>query len=416
MHKHSTPYNWIVAGLSLVFCMTAFADEGTKPNIVFIMADDLGYGHLGCYGQDKIRTPRIDRLATQGMKFTQVYAGCTVCAPSRSVLMTGKHMGHTSVRKNSGSVPLLPNDVTIGEILQEAGYTTGAFGKWGLGEVGSGGEATVQGFDEFFGYYNQIHAHTYYPGHLWWNDNKYPLPGNSPRPLDGLTGEKRGQYTADEIQTKALDFIRRNKDEPFFCYVPYTIPHTELLPPDEVMQRYEGEFPEPTPWVDVRGHYSDQPKPRTAFAAMVSHMDNHVGQILDLLEELNLADNTIVFFTSDNGGQLRGGPDLEFFKGNGILRSGKSSLYEGGIRVPMIVRWPGHIEANSTSDFPWYFPDVLPTLSEIGGIRKPLPSDIDGLSVLPTLIGEGEADAAQAERAHLYWEFRRANNFLLCHS
>ncbi|MHC4996476.1 MAG: arylsulfatase [Planctomycetota bacterium] len=377
--------------LLALFTLPTLAQKRSLPNIVFIMADDLGYGHLGSYGQTKIQTPNIDRLATQGKRFTQTYSGNTVCAPCRSVLMTGRHMGHTSVRKSSGGVPILP-------------YTSGAFGKWGIGEVGSGGEAIAQGFDEFFGYYHQVHAHSYYPDYLWHNDKKYVLPGNTARDSDGLTGDLHTQYTADEIQKKALAFIRRNQERPFFCYVPSTIPHTELLPPPDAMRVYEGRFPEPTPWIDPRGHYADQPKPRTAFAAMVTRLDRHVGQILDLLDELHLTDNTIVFFTSDNGGQTAGGPDLEFFNGNGILRNGKGSMYEGGIRVPMIVRWPGRVEAGSTSDHPWYFPDVLPTLAEIAGVSRHVPRNVDGHSVLPALIGEQAAGRKQPTHEYMYWE------------
>jgi arylsulfatase A-like enzyme len=399
--------NKLIVLIVFVFALPVLAQSTspvTPPNIVFIMADDLGYGHLGSYGQEKIKTPNIDRLATQGVRFTQTYSGNTVCAPCRSVLMTGRHMGHTSVRGNSGGIPLLPQDVTIAEVLKHAGYTSGAFGKWGIGEVGTGGEAIAQGFDEFFGYYHQVHAHSYYPGYLWHNNKKYILPGNTARKSDGLTGDVHTQYTADEIQKKALNFIRQNQDRPFFCYVPSTIPHTELLPPADAMRLYEGQFPEPTPWVDSRGHYANQPKPRTAFAAMVTRLDKHVGQILDLLDELNLADNTIVFFTSDNGGQTAGGPDLEFFKGNGILRDGKGSMYEGGIRVPMIVRWPGRIQPNTTSDHPWYFPDVMPTLAEIAGVSKHVPKIVDGHSVLPALIGEEAAGRKQPTHETMYWE------------
>lgn len=396
--------SWVAGGQTNEGVAKVGSGERAQPNIVFIMADDLGYGHLGSYGQTKIKTPNIDRLAAQGKRFTQVYSGNTVCAPCRSVLMTARHMGHTSVRKNSGGVPLLDSDVTIGEVLQGAGYVTGAFGKWGLGEVGSGGEAIAQGFDEFFGYYHQVHAHSYYPGYLWHNDKKYLLPGNTARKSDGLTGDLHTQYTAEEIQKKTLDFIRRHQDDRFFCYVPSTIPHTELLPPDDAMRLYAGQFEEPTPWVDERGHYANQPKPRTAFAAMVTRLDKHVGQILDLLEELNLADDTLVFFTSDNGGQMTGGPDLEFFKGNGELRAGKGYMYEGGIRVPMIVRWPGRVEAGSVSDVPWYFPDVMPTLAEVAGVSKDVPGNIDGHSVLPALIGEEAAGRKQVMHEVMYWE------------
>ncbi len=363
-----------------------------KPNIVFIMADDLGYNHLGCYGQEKIRTPHIDRLAKEGMRFTQCYAGAPVCAPSRSVLMTGFHGGHTSVRGNSGGLSLLPEDVTVGEVLQKAGYTTGIFGKWGLGDFDTEGIPNKQGFNEFFGYLHQVHAHFYYPYYLWKNQEKYRLPGNE--------GDQRQQYTQDEIAGQALQFIRDNKDNPFFLYLPFTVPHTELLVPEDSFKEYDGEFPETNPY---RGkHYASQPKPRTAFAAMVTRMDREVGRVMALLNELGIDDNTIVFFTSDNGGQGSGGPDLEFFKGNHPLRGAKGQLYEGGIRVPGIARWPGKIPANSISNQVWAFDDVMPTLAELGGGK--VPDGIDGVSIAPTLIGEKAIGRKQEKREFFYWE------------
>ncbi|MHC4396420.1 MAG: arylsulfatase [Planctomycetota bacterium] len=363
---------------------------GKKPNIIFIMADDLGYAHLGCYGQKIIKTPHIDQLAVDGMKFTQVYSGCTVCAPCRSVLMTGQHMGHTSVRKNSGGVSLLAEDVTVAEVLKKAGYTTGGYGKWGVGDAGTDGMATKQGFDEFFGYYHQVHAHYYYPEYLWHNDKKVPLAGNE--------NDGRKQYAHDLIMQRALDFIRTNKDRPFFCYMPITIPHTELLVPDEAMRKYTGRFPEPNPWVDKRRHYADQPRPRTAFAAMVTHLDHGIGQVMALLKKLEIDDNTIVFFTSDNGGQGSGGPDAKFFEANKPLRGYKGHMYEGGIRVPMIVRWPGKVKAGAISDHISYFPDMMPTFAELAGTAAT--SETDGISIVPTLIGAGK----QQEHEFLYWE------------
>jgi arylsulfatase A len=392
--------------LSVMFCVVVLltfvtvaaepADQA-QPNIVFIMADDLGYGHLGCYGQTKISTPNIDRLAAEGMHFTQVYAGCNVCAPCRSVLMTGLHMGHTPVRANSGGVPIRDTDVTVAEVFKAAGYATGGFGKWGLGDAGSPGVAHRQGFDEFFGYYDQVHAHSYYPPYLWHNERKYPLPGNSGRDSDGLTGERRGQYSHDEIIRQALAFIRNHKDRPFFCYVPSTIPHTELLVPDDSMEQYAGKWPEPAPYVTRDKHYSDQPRPRAAFAAMVSRLDREVGRIVDLLKELGLDEKTVVFFTSDNGGQGGGGPDPEFFHANGPLRGYKGSMYEGGLRVPMIVRWPGRIPAHSVNHHVWYFADVMPTLAELAGAEPP---QSDGISVVPTLLGK----PGQKQHEFLYWE------------
>lgn len=393
----------VVFGVYLM-CLQSDLLAADKPNIVFIMTDDLGTGHLGFNGQTKIKTPSIDQLRAEGLYFNQVYAGCSVCAPCRSVLMTGYHMGHTSVRGNSGGIPLRDEDVTVAEVLKQAGYATGCFGKWGLGDAHTAGMAPRQGFDTFFGYYDQVHAHSYYPAYLWHNDQKYPLPGNSGRDSDGLTGDVRGQYTHDEIQSKVLDFIRQHKSGPFFCYVPYTIPHTELLVPEDSLSEYAGKFLEPNPYATASKHYQDQPRPRAAYAAMITRLDRSVGQIVELLEQLDIDENTIVFFTSDNGAQGSGGPDLEFFSGNMHLRAAKGAMYEGGIRVPMIVRWPGRIKPNSTSDLPWYFPDVMPTLAELAGANEHVPQDIDGLSVLPAILGEDVVGRKQKRHEFMYWE------------
>lgn len=362
------------------------------PNIVFVMADDLGYNHLGCYGQEKIRTPHIDRLASEGMRFTQCYAGAPVCAPSRSVLMTGVHGGRTSVRANSGGVPILDEDVTVAEALKRAGYATGCFGKWGLGDAGTDGVPNRQGFGEFFGYLHQVHAHFYYPYFLWKNGEKYLLPGNE--------GGGRGQYTHDEIVQQALNFIRDNKDRPFFLYLPFTIPHTELLVPEDSFAEYDSRFEEPNPYRG--GHYANQPKPRTAFAAMVSRMDRDVGRVTGLLRELDLEESTVVFFTSDNGGQDGGGADLAFFEGNKPLRGAKGQLYEGGIRVPMIAKWPGRIDAGSESGHVWSFDDVFPTLAALAGAE--VPEAVTGVTALPALIGEGAAGHPQRIKPYHYWE------------
>lgn len=377
-------------------CEKQIQAQEKQPNIIFIMADDLGYGHLGCYGQKIIKTPNVNRLAAEGMKFTQVYAGCSVCAPCRSVLMTGLHMGHTSVRKNDGGTPLLTEDVTVAEVLKKAGYTTGGFGKWGVGDAGTDGMATKQGFDEFFGYYHQVHAHYYYPEYLWDSDKKLPLPGNA--------NDGRKQYAHDLIMERALAFIRSNKDRPFFCYLPVTIPHTELLVPDDSMRQYAGKFAEPTPWVDPRRHYADQPQPRAAFAAMVTRLDDGVGQIMALLKKLKIDDNTIVFFTSDNGGQAVGGVDAEFFEANKPLRGYKGGMYEGGLRVPMLVRWPGKIKAGAVNEHVSYFPDMMPTLAELAGVSGCVPPETDGISIVPALLGEDVAGRRQQKHEFLYWE------------
>jgi arylsulfatase A-like enzyme len=371
---------------------TSHAREAAqRPNIVFIMADDLGYGHLGSYGQTKIRTPHLDRMAAEGTRFTQCYAGHCVCAPSRSVLMTGRHSGHTSVRINGGGAPLLPEDVTVAEVLKEAGYATGIFGKWGLGDHGTEGVPYQQGFDEFYGYLHQVHAHFFYPWFLWRNDQRHVLSEN--------VGEKEEQYSHDLIADEALGFVRRHKEGPFFLYVPFTIPHFELLVPEDSLQEYEGKFPEPTPYLDSRRHYASQPAPRTTLAAMITRMDRDVGRILALLGELGIDEKTIVFFTSDNGGYRLARPDEpDFFAANGPLRGAKGSFYEGGIRVPMIVRWPGRVRAGASDDFIWAFWDVMPTLAELAGTQPP--ADIDGISVAPRLLGEEQPEPSR----FLYWE------------
>ena len=378
----------------------ASRSNAARPNIVFIMADDLGYNHLGCYGQEKIKTPHLDQLAAEGVRFTQAYAGSTVCAPSRSSLMTGTHTGHTSVRGNSGGIPLRPEDVTVAEVLSAAGYTTGCFGKWGLGDARTPGVPTRQGFDEYFGTLHQVQAHFYYPDFLWQNEEKVPLPGNE--------GDGRAQYSNDLFTEHALSFIREQagQEDPFFCYVPYTIPHTELLVPEDSMQEYLDEdgqsiFPE-TPYV-THDHRASQEKPHAAFAAMITRMDDYVGQIVAALEEEGVAEETLVIFVSDNGGQEDGaGADLAFFEGNRPLRGWKGNLYEGGIRVPAIMRWPGQIEAGTVSDQVWAFWDVLPTLAELGGAAVPAEAEVDGLPMAQAWMG-----AAQIERDYLYWEVER---------
>ena len=308
--------------------------------------------------------------------------------------MTGYHSGHTSVRSNAGGVPLLAEDVTVAQVLKNAGYATGVFGKWGLGDDGTSGVPNKHGFDEFLGYLNQVHAHLCYPEYLYKNDEKYPLPGNRNR--------RRGQYAHDVIAEHALDFIRRHKEGPFFCYAPFTIPHWELLVPEDSLREYKGKFPE-IPYSDRRGHYGTQPYPRAAFAAMITRLDRDVGRIMSLLRELGLERDTLVFFTSDNGPQwTEGGNDQQvdtgkFFNGSGPLRGCKGEFYEGGIRVPMITRWPGMVPADAVGDFPWAFWDVLPTLAELAGAASP--RGIDGTSVLRALLGR-----PQRPHEFLYWE------------
>ena len=372
------------------------AGRPARPNIVFILADDLGYGDVGCYGQTKIKTPSIDKLAAEGMKLLQHCSGSPVCAPSRCTLLTGKHTGHAYIRDNGeleteGQRPLPPGTQTIGTLLRKAGYATAAAGKWGLGGPGSTGEPSLQGFDHFYGYLCQRHAHTYYPDYLWRDGKKEILEGNK----DG----KQGQYSHDLIAEEALKFIKEHKDRPFFLYVPFTIPHVSLQVPEDSVAEYREKWPE-TPFKG--NHYAAHPTPRAAYAAMITRMDRDVGRILSLLKDLGLDESTIVFFTSDNGPTYAGGADATFFQSAGPLRGLKGSVHEGGIHVPFIARWPGRIPAGSTTSHVSAFWDVLPTLCEIAGAQILEP--IDGISFLPTLLGKG----GQKEHAHLYWEYPSA--------
>jgi arylsulfatase A-like enzyme len=357
-----------------------------KPNIIFVLADDLGYGDLSCYGQKRFTTANIDKIAAEGMRFTQVYAGSTVCAPSRCALMTGLHTGHALVRGNRGGqgdgrVYLRPQDVTVAELLKQANYTTGAFGKWGLGLVDTTGHPNRQGFDEWFGYLDQTHAHFYYTDHLYKNSEKVALDGK--------------QYSHDLIVDSAFDFIRGNKDKPFFLYLSLTIPHASLEVPDDSLKKYLGKYPE-KPFSG--GHYTKQETPRAAFAAMIDRLDLSVGRMMALLKELGIDEDTIVFFTSDNGPHREAGADPEFFNSSGPLRGIKRDLYEGGIRVPMIVRWPNRIKAGAVSSQIWAFWDFFPSAAEIAGVKPP--KRIDGISMLPALVGK-----RQGNHPYLYWEF-----------
>jgi arylsulfatase len=406
---------------------TSCSESGEQPNIVLIVADDLGYGELGSYGQQYIRTPNLDRLATEGMRFTNHYSGSPVCAPSRSVLMTGLHTGHTFIRDNDempergdvwhdlsleGQRPLPAGTRTIGSMLQQAGYVTGAMGKWGLGGPGSTGEPNELGFDHWYGYLDQRMAHNYYPIHLWRNGEKHLLEGNEyfhphqrlPDNLDpndpasyaAYTGQ---QYSMDLIAEEALQFIRSNQDRPFFLYLPFIVPHVSLQVPEESLEEYLGSFPE-TPYLGSRG-YLPHRAPRAAYAAMITRMDREIGRILMLLEELNIADNTLVMFTSDNGPTFNGGTDSEFFGSAGPLRGLKTQIYDGGIRVPLIAWWPERIAPGSVTDHVSAFWDYYPTFAEIAG--SVAPQDIDGLSMLPTLLGN---DSDQPQHEYLYWEYQ----------
>jgi arylsulfatase A-like enzyme len=374
-----------VAVSSVLYCPAASgAEKAQLPNIIFILADDLGYGDLGCYGQKQIQTPNLDQMAREGMRFTQCYAGSTVCAPSRCCLMTGYHTGHALVRGNA-RVPLRAEDVTVATVLKSAGYATGLVGKWGLGEADSSGIPNKQGFDYFFGYLNQVHAHNYYPDFLWKNQEKFPLEGNV---VQKGVAVKRAQYSHDLFTREALGFIERQKEKPFFLYLAYTIPHANNEAGKEGM-----EVPSDAP-------YSDRPwpQPQKNHAAMITRLDHDIGRLFKKLKEQGLDENTIVFFSSDNGPHKEGGADPKFFSSSGPLRGFKRDLTEGGIRVPLLVRWPGKIKAGAVSDQVAAFWDVLPTLAELG--RAKAPAGLDGISLVPALLGH-----KQKQHDFLYWEF-----------
>lgn len=350
----------------------AFAAGGKPPNIVWFMYDDLGSAGLGCYGQEKIRTPHSDRLAREGTKFSGCYAGGSVCAPSRSVLMTGLHLGHTPVRANAQTVPFEDSDLTVAEVLKKAGYATGGFGKWGLGDANTTGTPTRQGFDEFFGYLHQTQAHNYWPEYLRDGDTKVPLPEN--------VGRKKGRYAATMIAERMYQFVEKHRSRPFFLYATPTLPHGLFHPPTDAPYSNE-------PWT----------QPQKNYAAMVTDADAQLGRILALLDQQGLADNTVVFCTSDNGGPpAPDDKDGTFFQTNRGLKGYKGSLWEGGLRVPMIVRWPKRVAAGRSDATPWFFADFLPTAAEIAGATAP--KGLDGVSMVPVLGGRKMKDRP------LYWE------------
>ncbi|MCA9052625.1 MAG: arylsulfatase [Planctomycetaceae bacterium] len=393
-------------GLSSLSCFQPAAFAVEKPNIIFILADDLGYGDLGCYGQQIIHTPRLDQMAAEGMKFRNFYAGTTVCAPSRCVLMTGKHMGHCHVRGNAGGdmsvQSLRDKDITVAEMLKEAGYSTALCGKWGLGDDLDGGRAGLprrQGFDFFYGYLNQVHAHNYYPEFLWRNEDKAPLR-NEVHTLDrnygGFAGgwaTKRVDYSHDLIAEQATKFVRDHRDGPFFLYLSLTIPHA-----NNEGTRGTGNGQE----VPDYGEYdaTEWPEPDKGQAAMISRMDRDVGRLLDLLRELQIAENTVVMFASDNGPHDEGGHNADRFDPNGPLRGFKRDLYEGGIRSPFIVWWPGTTPAGVVTDHVGYFGDLMATAADLAGTKAP--EDCDSVSFAPEITGHPEQ---QAEHDYLYWEF-----------
>jgi arylsulfatase A-like enzyme len=371
--------------------------DSSKPNIIFIMADDLGYGHLGSYGQTVIETPELDELARNGLRYTQAYAGSTVCAPSRSVLMTGQHTGHTTVRGNRGPdgerVPLKDSDITVAEVLKSAGYKTAMIGKWGLGEPGTSGLPNKQGFDHWFGFLNQHNAHSFYPPYLWRNDRIVYLNENE--------HGQRQTYVQDLFVEEALQYIRSKKDETFFLYLPFTLPHTELAAREEMVEKYRGMF-EDVVFPAELGRPA-VPEAKATYAGMVSTLDYDVGRIVRELELQGIAENTIVIFTSDNGAAAEHGVKSEYFDGSGPLRGIKRDMYEGGIRVPLIVSWPGKIAAGETDDSSHVaFWDFLPTFAELGGAELPEYQELDGISITPSLLRGAEVGNDRP----LYWEFR----------
>ena len=364
--------------------------DPAPPNIIYILLDDAGYGDLSCYGQTKFQTPHMDSLAEQGVRFTDHYAGSTVCAPSRCSLLTGLHTGHSAIRGNheiqpEGQQPLPAESVTVARLLQQAGYATGAFGKWGLGMPGTSGDPLNQGFDEFFGYACQREAHNYYPDHLWYNGEKLELDGDT--------------YSHDLIVERAFEFIRTQREQPFFCYLPVAIPHASLHVPEESAAPFREKFPE---YENVTGVYRgrDITNPAACFAGMMTRLDGHVGQLLALLSELGIDDNTAVLLASDNGPHKEGGAVPDFFDSNGPFRGYKRDLYEGGIRVPFLARFPGKFSAGAVSDHPSAFWDIPATLCELAG--APAPENTDGVSLLPALTGNEDK---QQKHDYLYWEF-----------
>ena len=398
--------------------ITSIVFSQQKPNIIYIYADDLGYGELGSYGQEKIKTPHLDKIAKEGIKFTQHYTGAPVCAPARCMLMTGKNSGHSYIRGNyelggfedkneGGQMPLPEGTFTIAKLMQQAGYITGAIGKWGLGMSNTTGDPNKQGFDYFYGYLCQKQAHNFYPTHLWengkWDTLKNPYiqvhkPLAKGTPDSAFDYFKGKEYSVTKMAEKTLDFIKKNKKKPFFLYLPYTGPHVSLQAPDEAVKEYIGKFEE-QPYHGEKG-YASTLYPKSTYAAMITYMDEQVGKIMKLLKELGLDENTIVMFSSDNGATFDvGGADTTFFNSVGGLRGRKQDLYEGGIREPFIARWPGKIPAGKVSNHISAQFDMMETLSEITGVKA---WNNDGISLLPTLMGN---DNKQKKHDYLYFEF-----------
>lgn len=411
MERHKLLISGLIgSSISLMADICHAETLNEKVNVIFILADDLGYADLGCYGQKIIQTPNIDQMAREGMLFTQHYAGCTVSAPSRCSLMTGLHTGHTYIRGNKelpteGQQPLPAESYTLAELFKDAGYATGCFGKWGLGMVGTDGSPVNQGFDHFYGYICQRQAHHYYPSHLWDNNNKVILEGNK------AGGEKI--YSQDLIHQRGLNFIREHAASPFFGYFSYVLPHAELKgPQDSIFQIYDGKFEE-KPYQGAqpgKPGYGYSQQPRAEFAAMVTRLDQYVGEIIELLKELHLEQNTIVIFSSDNGPHREGGADPNFFKSNGQLKGTKRDMYEGGIRVPLITWSPDIIPADTKNDHISAFWDFMPTFAELTEQKQAITTD--GISMLPTLLGK----EGQKQHPYLYWEFHEGGGAIALRS
>jgi arylsulfatase A len=417
-HSKSRGHGWVwfvVLSCLWLSSFTAFA-QPSRPNIVFILADDLGYGDIGSFGQEKILTPNLDRMAREGMRLTQHYSGNAVCAPSRCVLMTGKHPGHAAIRNNreiqpEGNEPLPAGTVTVAALLKQSGYATAAIGKWGLGPPDSEGDPSKQGFDRFFGYKCQRHAHNHYPTYLWKDGQRISLdnaaitlhqglPGNAnPKDSASYSAFSGKAYAPDLMRKEALAFIDESKAKPFFLYYPTTVPHLALQVPEDSVEAYASKWTDP-PYTGKR--YLPHRTPRAAYAAMISRLDRDIGDIMRRIEELGLDERTIFIFSSDNGPlfDAHGGTDCEFFNSNGGLRGRKGSLYEGGVRVPTVVRWKGRIKPGTTSDRVSGFEDWLPTLLDLADFKSLTPKESDGISLAPTLFGK-----EQEARPFLYREF-----------
>ncbi|HIZ02175.1 MAG TPA: arylsulfatase [Candidatus Bacteroides merdipullorum] len=407
-------FSWTLPLFSCLYAASGLAAQ-ERPNVLFILADDLGYGDLSCYGQERFETPAIDALAREGMRFTQAYSGTTVSAPSRSCLLTGMHSGHTYVRGNierepEGQYPLPAEAHTIFHVFKEAGYKTAAFGKWGLGFVGTTGDPQAQGCDTFFGFNCQLLAHSYYPDHLWDNSRRVDLKDNV---LEVQYG--RGTYAPDLIHQKALEYLdSASPGEPFFLWYPTILPHAELIvPEDSIIRKFRGKYPEKAFQGTEPGHpafrkggYCTQLYPHATFASMVTRLDVYVGQLVEKLKEKGLYDNTIIIFASDNGPHREGGADPDFFNSNSIYRGYKRDLYEGGIRIPLIVSWPGHVQAGSETDFMCAFWDMMPTFCDmLSSSIQPSVEALDGISLLPVLTGQ----KGQKMHDYLYFEFQEQN-------